>query len=145
MLRCFYLVSGLKINVHKSKLVGVSVSDENVFDMATVLGCGVAKLPMTYLGVPVGCNMGRVENWRCIVHKFTTKMSQWKARLLSVGGRVSLLKSVLCNLPTYYLSLYKMPSYVQKKLESMRNKFFIGGDLGDKKVTWVKWNMYLAS
>ncbi|GKB83446.1 RNA-directed DNA polymerase, eukaryota, reverse transcriptase zinc-binding domain protein [Tanacetum coccineum] len=145
MLRCFYLVSGLKINVYKSKLVGVSVSDESVTDMATVLGCGVAKLPMTYLGVPIGCNMGRVDNWKCIVQKFTPKMSQWKARLLSVGGRVSLIKSVVCNLPTYYLSLYKMPICVQKKLESMRNKFFIGGDLGDKKVTWVKWNVCLAS
>ncbi|GJV43622.1 RNA-directed DNA polymerase, eukaryota, reverse transcriptase zinc-binding domain protein [Tanacetum coccineum] len=27
----------------------------------------------------------------------------------------------------------------------MRNKFFVGGDLGDKKVTWVKWNVCLAS
>ncbi|GKC55447.1 RNA-directed DNA polymerase, eukaryota, reverse transcriptase zinc-binding domain protein [Tanacetum coccineum] len=146
MLRCIYLVSGLKINVYKSKLVGVSVFNKNVTDMATVLGCGAAKLPMTYLGVPVGCsNLGRVDNWKCIVQKFTAKMSQWKARLLSVGGRVSLIKSVVCNLPTYYLSLYKMPTCVQKKLEYMRNKFFVGGDLGDKKVTWVKWNVCLAS
>ncbi|GJV40420.1 RNA-directed DNA polymerase, eukaryota, reverse transcriptase zinc-binding domain protein [Tanacetum coccineum] len=95
---------------------GVSFSDENIFNMATVLGCGVAKLPMTYL-----------------------------AWLLSIGGRFSLIKSVVCNLLTYYLSLYKMPTYVQKKLESMRNKFFIRGYLGDKKVTWVKWNACLAS
>ncbi|GJT76643.1 retrovirus-related pol polyprotein from transposon TNT 1-94 [Tanacetum coccineum] len=101
MLRCFYLVFGLKINVHKSKLIGVSVSDENFIDMAMVLGCGVTKMPMTYL--------------------------------------------VVGNLLTYYLSLYKMPTYVQKKLESMCNKLFMGGDLGDKKVTWVKWNVCLAS
>nr|GEZ21848.1 RNA-directed DNA polymerase, eukaryota, reverse transcriptase zinc-binding domain protein [Tanacetum cinerariifolium] len=96
-------------------------------------------------GVPVGCNMNRIDNWKCIVQKFALKLSQWKARLLSVGGRVSLIKSVLCNLPTYYLSLYKMPTFVLKKLESMHNKFFIRGDLDDKKATWVKWNVCLAS
>ncbi|GKD64970.1 putative RNA-directed DNA polymerase, eukaryota, reverse transcriptase zinc-binding domain protein [Tanacetum coccineum] len=62
LLRCFYMVSGLKINVHKSKLSGVNVPNEDVSNMALVLGCEVAKLPMMYLGVPVGCNMGRCDN-----------------------------------------------------------------------------------
>ncbi|GKC25373.1 putative RNA-directed DNA polymerase, eukaryota, reverse transcriptase zinc-binding domain protein [Tanacetum coccineum] len=145
MLRCFYLVSGLRINVNKSKLLGVCVSDEDVADMAKVLGCGVIKLPMTFLGVPVGGNMGRCENWVRIIQKFKSKLCQWKARMLSVGGRLTLLKSVVSNLPTFYMSLYLMPVTVQKQLESMRNRFFLGGDLGEKKVSWVKWNTCLAS
>nr|GFD23610.1 RNA-directed DNA polymerase, eukaryota, reverse transcriptase zinc-binding domain protein [Tanacetum cinerariifolium] len=32
-----------------------------------------------------------------------------------------------------------------KRLESIRNRFFIGGDSDDKKITWVKWNSCLAS
>nr|GEX26521.1 RNA-directed DNA polymerase, eukaryota [Tanacetum cinerariifolium] len=59
MLRCFFLIFGLKINVHKSNVLGVCVSDEEVSDMANVIGCGVTKLPFKYLGVPVGCNMAR--------------------------------------------------------------------------------------
>ncbi|GJY31543.1 RNA-directed DNA polymerase, eukaryota, reverse transcriptase zinc-binding domain protein [Tanacetum coccineum] len=47
-------------------------------------------------------------------------------RLLSIGGRLSLIKSVLGNLPTYYMSIYLMPVSIHKKLESMRNRFFIG-------------------
>ncbi|GKD56273.1 hypothetical protein Tco_1289660 [Tanacetum coccineum] len=31
------------------------------------------------------------------------------------------------------------------KLESLRNKCFIGGDTGEKKMTWVKWDRCLAS
>ncbi|GKB88582.1 RNA-directed DNA polymerase, eukaryota, partial [Tanacetum coccineum] len=61
LLWCFYMVSGLKINVHKSKLLVVNVPDEEVSNMALVLGCGIAKLPMMYLGVPVRCNMGRCD------------------------------------------------------------------------------------
>ncbi|GKD56786.1 RNA-directed DNA polymerase, eukaryota, reverse transcriptase zinc-binding domain protein, partial [Tanacetum coccineum] len=59
-------------------------------------------------------------------------------------GRLSLIKSVLGNLPTYYLSIYSMPITVRNKLESMRNKFFIRGDQEDKKVTWVNWKKCMA-
>ncbi|GJX11596.1 putative RNA-directed DNA polymerase, eukaryota, reverse transcriptase zinc-binding domain protein [Tanacetum coccineum] len=93
LLRCFYTVSGLKINVHKSKILGVNVLDEEVSSMALVLGCGVAKLPMMYLGVPIGCNMGRCDNWKRVVQKFESKMNRWKAKLLSVRGRLSLIKA----------------------------------------------------
>nr|GEW40045.1 zinc finger, CCHC-type [Tanacetum cinerariifolium] len=119
LLRCFFMVSGVKINMHKSNILSVNVHDEEVSNMAFVLGRRVAKLPMMYLG--------------------------WKAKLLSVGGRLSLIKAVLGNLPTYYMSLYWMPITVQKRLESMRNRFFIGGDFDDKKITWVKWKSCLAS
>ncbi|GJT91055.1 RNA-directed DNA polymerase, eukaryota, reverse transcriptase zinc-binding domain protein [Tanacetum coccineum] len=145
MLHCFFLVSGLKINVHKSNVLGIGVSDDEISCMANVIGCGVAKFPLKYLGVPIGCNMNRCSNWSPIIKKFSSKLSIWKARLLSVGGRLTLIKSVLGNLPTYYMSIYSMPAAVCNKLESMRNKFFIGCDHDEKKMTWVKWKRCLAS
>ncbi|GJT17179.1 RNA-directed DNA polymerase, eukaryota, reverse transcriptase zinc-binding domain protein [Tanacetum coccineum] len=121
ILRCFFLVFGLKINVHKSSLLGVCVSEEDILDMANIIGCGAAKLPMKYLGVPVG------------------------SRLLSVGGRLSLIKSILGSLPMYFMSFYLMPASIRSKLESMRNNFFIGSELGEKKMAWVSWKKCLAS
>nr|GEZ89449.1 RNA-directed DNA polymerase, eukaryota [Tanacetum cinerariifolium] len=38
--------------------IGVSVPDVDVADMAKILGYGVSKFPMMYLGVPIVCNMG---------------------------------------------------------------------------------------
>nr|GFC56248.1 RNA-directed DNA polymerase, eukaryota [Tanacetum cinerariifolium] len=49
------------------------------------------------------------------------------------------------KLPTYYMSIYMMSVVVRKNLESLRNKFFIGSDLDEKKMTWVKWKRCLAS
>lgn len=137
MLRCFFLISGLKINVNKSNLLGVCVPDDFVSDLAHSIGCRAASFPMNYLGIPVGCNMARCANWNAIIQRFSSKLSLWKARLLSVGGRLSLIKSVLGHLPTYYMSIYPMPSSIIKKLESMRNCFFLGGDLDERKMTWV--------
>nr|GFC12621.1 RNA-directed DNA polymerase, eukaryota, reverse transcriptase zinc-binding domain protein [Tanacetum cinerariifolium] len=123
----------------------IGVSHEEVFDMANTIGCDAATFPLEYLGVPVGCNMARCSYWNDILLKFASKLSHWKARMLSVGGRLSLIKLVLVNLPSYYMSIYMMHVSIQKKLESMRNKFFIGGDLDEKKMTWVKWKKCLAS
>ena len=54
-------------------------------------------------------------------------------------------RGVLGILPTYFMSIYLMPTTIRNKLESMRNKFFIGCDQDDKKMTWVKWKRCLAS
>ncbi|GJU32050.1 RNA-directed DNA polymerase, eukaryota [Tanacetum coccineum] len=99
--------------------LGVCVPNENISNMAAILGCGAAALPLKYLG------------------KFSSKLTLWNARLLSTGGCLSLIKSVLGSLPTYYMSLYEVPISVCNKLESMRNNFIIGGDLGEKKMTWA--------
>ncbi|GKB66579.1 hypothetical protein Tco_0927991, partial [Tanacetum coccineum] len=123
----------------------VGVDHEESSKLASVLGCGVLVLPFTYLGVHVGCNMSRLANWKDVVDKFKHKLSTWNSHTLSVGGRLALIKVVLGNLPTYYMSLYKVPSAIERNLESMRNNFFIGGDLEDRKMTWVAWKKCLAS
>ncbi|GJX69578.1 RNA-directed DNA polymerase, eukaryota, reverse transcriptase zinc-binding domain protein [Tanacetum coccineum] len=123
----------------------VCVSDDIVLTKANALGCGAAKMPLKYLGVPVGCNMGRCSNWDAIVQKNSSKLTQWNARLLLVGGHLSLIKSVLESLQTYYMSLYKVHVSICNKLESMRNNFFIDGDLGVKKLACVSWKKCMAS
>ncbi|KAJ9561074.1 hypothetical protein OSB04_006234 [Centaurea solstitialis] len=53
ILECFHLVSGLKINLQKSKLFGVGVKLDEVQNWASRLGCGSGNLPFVYLGLPV--------------------------------------------------------------------------------------------
>lgn len=53
VLQCFYLVSGSKVNMHKSSLIGVSLSLSEVHDLAMVTGYGVTTTPFSYLGMLV--------------------------------------------------------------------------------------------
>nr|GEW84625.1 RNA-directed DNA polymerase, eukaryota, reverse transcriptase zinc-binding domain protein [Tanacetum cinerariifolium] len=48
---------------------------------------------------------------------------------------VNTLRKII--LLTYFMSIYKVPVSICSKLESMRNKFFIGSEIGKKKLTWV--------
>ncbi|GJY10807.1 RNA-directed DNA polymerase, eukaryota [Tanacetum coccineum] len=122
MLHCFFLASGLKVNVHKISLYGVGVHNTEVQLMAASFGCLGNKLPFTYLGVKVGGNMTRANSWTEVVQKVSTKLSSWKAKSLSVGGRLTLIKSVLGAIPTYYMSMFKVLEGILSQLEKFCNK-----------------------
>ncbi|GKD71944.1 reverse transcriptase domain, reverse transcriptase zinc-binding domain protein [Tanacetum coccineum] len=124
ILNCFHDVSGLEINLSKSRLFGIGVSGEEVANIARGVNCSYGFLPFTYLGLPVGKDMNKIEAWSDIANKFTKKLSSWKANLLSIGGRLTLVKSVLGNLPIYFLSIFKAPEAVISQLESIRRRFF---------------------
>lgn len=57
ILRCFYMASGLKINLQKSKSIGIGVSYSEVFTVADRIGCDAAVLLFIHLGVPIGQTM----------------------------------------------------------------------------------------
>ncbi|GJX03142.1 putative RNA-directed DNA polymerase [Tanacetum coccineum] len=63
-------VSGLKVNLNKSKLYGIGIEMEEIEDYARSLECRAGKLPFLYLGLPIGNNKGRIENWNIMVDKF---------------------------------------------------------------------------
>nr|GFB59743.1 RNA-directed DNA polymerase, eukaryota, reverse transcriptase zinc-binding domain protein [Tanacetum cinerariifolium] len=109
MLHCFSLASGLKVNVHKSSIYGVGVRQADVQHMAENFGCISNNLPFTYLGVKVGANMMQLNSWSDIVKKVSNELSNWKAKTLFVRGRLTLLKPVLGEILTYYMSLFKAP------------------------------------
>jgi len=54
ILHPFAAMSGLKVNFHKSKLVGMNISRSWSLEAAVVLNCKIATLPIVYLGLPVG-------------------------------------------------------------------------------------------
>ncbi|GJY52651.1 RNA-directed DNA polymerase, eukaryota, reverse transcriptase zinc-binding domain protein [Tanacetum coccineum] len=67
VLKCFFHASGLKINLNKSKIMGINVESAQVIQAAAKLGCLVLKCPFYYLGTRVGGSMTRVQAWQEIV------------------------------------------------------------------------------
>ncbi|GJX70193.1 RNA-directed DNA polymerase, eukaryota [Tanacetum coccineum] len=145
MLKCFFLASGLQINILKSKLMGIGVSNEEVLAAANIIGCSTFSTPFSYLGVKVGMSPSRRKAWDEIIGKVSNRLSKWKIKTLSVGGRLTLIKSVLTSLPLYHMSLYKAPLGVLRDLESLRRKFFNGADINEKRFSMISWNKILAS
>nr|GEU46420.1 transposon TX1 [Tanacetum cinerariifolium] len=74
ILKCFEEVFALRVNYNKSKLYGVGVNGGDMRDMARWMICGVGEFLFTYLGLPTGENIRRVDIWVGMVklcHRFS--------------------------------------------------------------------------
>nr|GEV36798.1 RNA-directed DNA polymerase, eukaryota [Tanacetum cinerariifolium] len=107
ILQCFFLASGLKINIQKSQVLGVGVPSSIVMQAASSIGCGVLHKQFWYLGVMMGECMSRHTAWASTVDKLRSRLFKWKVKTLSIGGRLTLLKAVFGALPLYNMSIFK--------------------------------------
>ena len=121
ILSCFQAFTGLKVNVGRSEIVLIG-EVSNIHNLANILHCRVGSLPMTYLGMPLGTSY-KTTIWNPILEGMEKKLAGWKWLYLSKGGRVTLLKSTLSSLPTYFLSLFTIPKVVAMRLERIQRNF----------------------
>lgn len=145
ILRCFEIMSGLKINFHKSVVCGVGISGDITQAFASKLYCLSKKLPLLYLGLPLGANPRRKKTWQPVVEKVKAKLALWKRRTLSFAGRLTLIKSVLDSLPGYYISLFKVPKGVAKEIDKWRATFLWGSSEIRRKIHLVNWKLVTLS
>ena len=112
----------------------------NLDTLANILSCSVGNLPMKYLGMPLGTSFKTASIWNPILEKMEKKLSGWKRLYLSKGGRLTLLKSTLSSLPTYFSSLFTIPIAVAARLERIQRNFLWGSSEGSFKYPLVAWD-----
>ena len=116
--------SGLLLNRAKLTVVGICMSPEVLAQVSEILSTPVASLPIHYLGIPL--TEGRMCNvdWQPVTAKIEAQLGGWQARLLSRGGRLVLLQSVLTAIPTYFMAPARMPEGVRHRIECTMRRFF---------------------
>jgi len=107
ILRSCEIVSGLKVNFHKSKIGALGVSNTDLSIFSNCLNNGIMRLPFTYLGIQISGNHRKVEFWNPIILKIQSRHAMWNGRLLSMATRICLIKSVLNALPLFYFSFLR--------------------------------------
>ena len=118
----FEVVSGLKINLLQSELVPIG-NVPNMVELVKILGCQQSSLPLKYLGLLLGASHKEETIWNPILEKMERRLVGWKRLLLSKGGKVTLIKSTLSSLPTYFLSLLPIPIKVANRMEKVHRDF----------------------
>ncbi|KAH9734302.1 reverse transcriptase domain-containing protein [Citrus sinensis] len=134
-------VSGLKINLRKSSIVGINFQDQKLIDLASSVGCEIGNWPLKYLGLPLGGNCGKADFWAPVLEKVERRLDGWKKACLSKGGRLTLIQSVLSSLCSYFMSLFQIPVSVAKRIEEAMRDFLWEGIGEGKKDHLVSWRV----
>ncbi|XP_058749655.1 uncharacterized protein LOC131622635 [Vicia villosa] len=140
VLRGFELVSGLRINFVKSNVYGVNVGEWFLNTATFFLGCKRSVIPFTFLGIPVGGNHRSRRMWVRSIQNINNRLSVWKGKSISIGGRVMLINAVLNAIPSFMFSFFKAPSLVIKEIRGLIANFLWGGCKEKRCIHWVDWN-----
>jgi len=74
------------------------------------------------------------KDWKHVEERFQKRLNCWRSKMLSVGGRLVLINSILSSLPMFMLSFFEVPRGVLKKLDYFRSQFFWQNDEHKKKI-----------
>ena len=129
----------MKINYDKSDLMTLGMTEDEQNSFARLFCCKVGQFPFKYLGVPLHYAKLRREDIQPVVDKILKRVAGWKGRLLSYGGKLTLLKSCLASIPIYLMSVIKFPKWAIESLNSQMAHFFWNDHEGRKKYHLANW------
>jgi hypothetical protein len=94
-----------------------------------------------YLGCPIFQGKPKVIHFRMITDKIRSKLATWKGTVLSIMGRVPLVKSIIHGMVVYSFHVYFWPKRLLRLLDSWLKNFIWRGDVLSKKVCTVSWKI----
>jgi hypothetical protein len=140
LLLAFEQVPGLKINYHKSEIFCFGQASDVKDQYQLLFGCRNGDYPFKYLGIPMHYRKLNNSDWKTVEAKFEKKLSGWKGKLMSIGGRLVLINSVLTSLVMFMISFFEIPRGVLERIDCFRSRFFWQGG-NHKKYILDKWDI----
>ncbi|KAL6579789.1 hypothetical protein OROMI_007813 [Orobanche minor] len=135
-------VSGQKINEVKSSFLLHNPTPHRISTVNNILGYTHENFPFNYLGVPIGKGNPTFNMFNNVVLKIQNKICTWNHHLLSLGGRIELIKSVLHSVIFYFIQVIKPPKNVIMFFDRFLT-YFCGGLMivrkkftGPRGTTW---------
>ncbi|XP_074306671.1 uncharacterized protein LOC141641928 [Silene latifolia] len=129
------LVSLDKTTVSFSKGVPGPVRNQ----VANRLGVREVEVHERYLGLPTVVGRSKKVITNIIRDKLCKRLHGWRGKILSRAGREVLIKAVANSLPTYVMSVFKIPASFCNELRSMVSRFWWGHGEGSRGISWVSW------
>ncbi|KAK4706326.1 hypothetical protein R3W88_034116 [Solanum pinnatisectum] len=120
-------VSGQLINKTKSHFFLHSNAFRTTCDrIRKYTGFQQKETPISYLGCPLF--FGRPKNiyFSNIINKVVNKITGWQSKMLSYGGKATLVKYVLQSLPIHILSATTPHSTIIMQIQQIMADFFWG-------------------
>lgn len=142
VLSLFKQISGLSVNMDKSEIIFSTEEGHNFQNLVTLLGCKKGSFPFTYLGLPLSDKKLPKSAYIPLIQKINNKLQGWAATQLSIAGRLVLINAVLSSIPTYFMSVFKLPVWVINEIDKTRRKFLWKKNTGEGRgIALANWEL----
>ncbi|XP_030926610.1 uncharacterized protein LOC115953217 [Quercus lobata] len=119
ILDLYEAASRQKINADKSSIFfSTNTPSELKDEIMEVMGPMQDSKHNKYLGLPSIIGKSKKEVFAEIKEKVAKKLSGWKEKMLSIGGKEILIKAVAQAIPTYAMSFFSYPKGFVMKLKA---------------------------
>lgn len=139
VLTYFELVSGMSINYHKSELVPINLEETEIHTFLDIFQCVKGDFPIKYFGIPLHFDKLRREDLQPMIDALLARMAGWRGKLLSLLGRVTLVKTCLASIPIYMLSFFKFPKWAISLINSQLTNCLWSDNEGGQKIHLANW------
>lgn len=133
----------MKISPHKSMFLCHRMDEEVLGHLSFLLPYQQSPLieGSRYLGYFLKPSHYVARDWFWLIKKFQHKIGLWSLRWLSLGGRLTLICSVLQSDPVYWFSLFRVPCSVITALRRMMFHFLWAGNISQHKWHLAAWDL----
>lgn len=92
-----------------------------------------------YLGLPTPRGRVKGVHFQDLRERLCKRLKDYSERYMSAAAKEVLIKSVAQAMPTYIMSVFKLPLGLCDDLTSTIRSFWWGTEDGKRKTTWVAW------
>ena len=146
ILNLYEVASGQKINVDKSSMFfSHNTLNDTRSEVLEILGPMQDTRHEKYLGLPLIIANSKKDVFAEIKERVPKKLSRWKEKLLSIGGREVLIKAVAQAIPTYNMSCFQLPKGLCEEIEGLMRRFWWGQRQQENRIALVSWKSMCKS
>ena len=98
-----------------------------------------------YLGLPMVGGKSKFSTFKELQEKVIKRVMGWKEKHISKAGREVLIKTIAQVIPTYSMSIFKIPKLVCDGINSTLFKYWWGQTRDEKKIHWINWGRLCTS
>ncbi|KAK2646960.1 hypothetical protein Ddye_022155 [Dipteronia dyeriana] len=71
--------------------------------------------------------------------KSGTRLRGWGEKLLSFGWKEILIKAIVQVVPSYAMSIFRLPKSLFDEIQRLAARYWWGGNENSRKIHWCKW------
>ncbi|PKU68138.1 Putative ribonuclease H protein [Dendrobium catenatum] len=126
------------VNPQKSAIL-FSKDAAQANDICEILNVNISATPIKYLGLPIFYKKLKFQDFQPLIHKISSSLDGWKAKLLSFARRIQLLKFTISNTLAYWIHGSIIPKGCCKIINRMCPRFLYFGSINSRKLHTIAW------